>query len=48
MTYFVKQILPLKIQKIPRNTDNFDIVRKKIIEVEEHDHVRQFQPPISI
>ena len=33
--------------KFKKYHNNFDIVRKKIVEVEERDHVRQFQPPIS-
>ena len=33
--------------KFKKYHNNFDLVRKKIIEVEERDHVRQFQPPIS-
>ena len=35
---------PSKFQKYH---NNFEIVRKKIVEVEERDHVRQFQPPIT-
>ena len=33
--------------KFKKYHNNFDIVRKKIVEVEERDHIRQFQPPIS-
>ena len=33
--------------KFKKYHNNFDIVRRKIVEVEERDHVRQFQPPIS-
>ncbi len=33
--------------KFKKYHTNFDLVRKKIVEVEERDHVRQFQPPIS-
>ena len=33
--------------KFKKYHNNFNLVRQKIVEVEERDHVRQFQPPIS-
>ncbi len=33
--------------KVKRYLENFDIVEKKIVEIEEKDHIRNFQPPIS-
>lgn len=35
---------PSKFKKYHKN---FEVVRRKIVEVEERDHVRKFQPPIS-
>ena len=36
-----------KPAKFKKYHHNFEIVRKKIVEVEERDHIRNFQPPIS-
>ncbi len=33
--------------KFKKYHQNFTVVRQKIVEVEERDHVRKFQPPIS-
>jgi putative nucleotidyltransferase with HDIG domain len=35
------------MDKVSRFLKNFDIVEQKIVEVEQKDHIRNFQPPVS-
>lgn len=47
MTLCRADITSKNIEKVSRFLKNFDLVEKKMAEVESKDHIRNFQPPVS-